>query len=212
MHVDEVLSIVRRLERAQRRSQRSTPAQTDAVASIRASAYVMIYNAVEAAMRGTLAGLRTHIQSEGVSYERATDFWRLDFIQTRFLERMQSGTNHGNVLVEMVPATTAPLTWPADKLGRLPFSGNFGQAAATSLRTDLGLAWRPPSGLGGGIDLDTIRTRRNELAHGLEPYDVVGSLTTSDDLFALNARTRNFMVSFVEAIERYQIAQGYLRS
>jgi hypothetical protein len=171
----------------------------------------MIYNAVEAAVRGTLAALRSHIQQERIAFSEANDFWRLDFIQAAFLDKMQNGTNHGNVLADFVPVVGSALQWDLDKINRLPLSGNFGQTAAIALRTRMPLAWQAPAASGGGADLEIVRARRNDLAHGLEGYDVVGAAVTTEDMFAIVSRTRIFMISFVEAVERYQADRGYLR-
>jgi len=209
--IAHVLSVIREMERSQKSRRKAFYEKARMISASKASIYIMVYNAIEAAMRHLLQSIRIKIQEEGVTFSDAEEYWRLDAIQARFLHKMASGTNHGMLLAEIVPMTNATLSWNEDDLDRLPFSGNFGQGAAIRFTEQLGLSWRPPHDALGGVDLENIRERRNALAHGLETFHEAGSQVTAQGLIEVLTRIRNFMTSYIAAIESYGEERRYLR-
>ncbi|WP_182422286.1 hypothetical protein [Aureimonas sp. ME7] len=197
-------------EKRQRNNRRHFAQTATVIVTLRASAYVMMYNAVEAVMRRTLSDLRGAIVAEGVSFRDASEFWRLDALQAQFLRKMQAGYAHGAVLKGVVPMAGDTVKWDEDGLVRLPFSGNFGKTSAIKLKEQLGLAWDAPAGTRGGDDLDNIRKRRNMLAHGLETFAEAGSQTTGTELTIILKRVSTFMVSYISAVETYRANRGYV--
>jgi hypothetical protein len=209
---DAVLRSITRLERSNRKNRRTSPAEFRSISAIRAGVYVMVYNAVENAVRESFSNIRTTIQNQGVPFSEAREFWQHDFVRVSFLDKMQSGTNHGNVLSAFVPATNAHLSWDPNRIADLPITGNFGQTAAQQLTRRLPLAnWRAPAHSANGADLEIVRTTRNDLAHGFEAYEDVGRVITTLRMYEIVSRTRIYMVSLIGAIEQYQAAQEYLR-
>lgn len=209
--VEQILQSTKEFEKRQRSNVRSNLQKKRLIASLRATTYVMLYNALEDAMRTVMLSIREKIETDTISFHEATEFWQLDLLQSTLLERMQAGSNHGQILVDALPLTSAVLSWDEGKKGRLPFSGNFGQQSAMRLCDDLGLNWKAPAMTLGGLDLENIRERRNALAHGLESFEEAGAKVTAADLLDALRRVRTFMVSFVGALEQYRESQGYLR-
>ncbi len=209
---DSVLRSVKRLERAAKRNRRVSPTEYRSVSAIRATVYVLVYNAVENAVRETFTNLRVTIQNQGVPFGRATEFWQHDCSRIAFLDKMQSGTNHGQVIADFVPKVNAHLTWDPRRISDLPLAGNFGHGSSMDIRARLPLLnFTPPSACVNGIDLEIVRTNRNDLSHGFEAFDDIGSQTTTARMQEIVSRTRLYMTSFIGAIERYQTDQGYLR-
>lgn len=209
--LETVLKLVKELEKRQRSNVRSHYQKQQLIASVRATTYVMLYNALEGTMRSVIKSIREKIEAEGILFDQATEYWRLDLVQSNFLDKMQSGTSHGNLLVEFVPLTTRPLFWDELKKDRLPFSGNFGQATAIKLKEGLEISWSAPPHTLGGSDLDNVRERRNALAHGLESFSEAGDKVLAKDLLAMLDRVRKFMLSYIAALESYRDTQGYVR-
>lgn len=209
--LEAILKSTRELEKRQKSNSRSHYQKQQLIASLRATTYVMLYNALESAMRSVMKSIRERIEAERIAFSDAADYWRLDTVQAAFLEKMQSGTNHGMLLTDLIPLTGSSLSWDDPKRDRLPFSGNFGQASAVKLKESLPLVWAAPANTLGGIDLDNIRERRNALAHGLETFSEAGDKVTAQDLLDMLDRVRKFMLSYITALEQYRDTQGYLR-
>lgn len=209
--IESVLESTRELEKRQRANARGHFQKRQLIASLRATAYVMLYSAIEEAMRETMKSIREKIQSENILFDKIADYWRLDVVQAEFLDRMQNGTNHGNVLLELIPLTNSIASWGEKKRDRLPFSGNFGQDSAFRLRDGLNLAWVAPSGTLGGVDLENVRERRNALTHGLESFSETGGKVTAKDLLAALGRVERFMLSLIIALDEYRDKKGYVK-
>lgn len=209
--LETVLKLVKELEKRQRSNVRSYYQKQQLIASVRATTYVMLYNALEGAMRSLMKSIREKIEEDGVLFGEATEYWQLDLVQSTFLDRMQNGTSHGNILTEFVPLTNQPLSWDEVKKDRLPFSGNFGQASALRLKDGLAINWSAPPHTLGGSDLDNVRERRNALAHGLESFSEAGGEVLAKDLLDMLDRVRKFMLSYVAALESYRDTQGYVK-
>lgn len=207
-----VLDLVRRLERQARSNPRKQREIRHATLSVRAGVYVMIYNAVEFSVRAVLESIRSQMQAEGVVFSSAVEFWQLDSLYAAFMSKMTNGTNHGQLLKDLIPHVGEPLSWHPKRISDLPLSGNFGQDQALELADRLSLRWRPPAGTAGGSDLEIVRARRNGLSHGFESYEAVGGQNTTNDVQEVTDRTRVFMVSLLTAMERYRLDRSYLRS
>ncbi|MBZ9697064.1 MULTISPECIES: MAE_28990/MAE_18760 family HEPN-like nuclease [unclassified Mesorhizobium] len=209
--LEAILESTKELEKRQKANVRTHYQKRQLIAFLRATSYVMLYNALESAMRSVMRSIRENIESEGVSSSEVAEYWRLDIVQAAFLDRMQAGTNHGNLLTDFVPFMTGRPSWDGPKKDRLPFSGNFGQTAAVKLRDSLAITWVAPPHTLGGSDLENVRERRNALAHGLESFTEAGEKVTASDLLEMLERVRRFMLSYLAALEEYRECKGYLK-
>lgn len=209
--LEAILDSTRELEKRQKSNTRSHHQKRQLIASLRATTYVMLYNALESAMRSVMRSIREQIELDNIPSSDVTDYWRLDVVQAAFLDKMQAGTNHGNLLTDFVPFMTGRPSWEESKKDRLPFSGNFGQTAAVRLKESLAITWAAPPHTLGGSDLENVRERRNALAHGLESFAEAGEKVTASDLLEMLGRVREFMLSYVTALEHYRDSKAYLK-
>ncbi|MBY5741784.1 HEPN domain-containing protein [Rhizobium leguminosarum] len=208
--IKQILETLRDMEKRLKGNPRSHLQRSRLVASSRASAYVMMYNAIESAMREVFNSMRSAIEAEQLQPHSVSEFWRLDILQSKFLRKMQDGFSHGTVLTNIVPVVSDTLQWTEAERGRLPFSGNFGQDHVFRFKDVLGIVWSAPPGTLGGADLENIRKRRNALAHGLETFEEAGASVTAKELLDTLDRVNRFMASYISALETYQSGRGYV--
>ncbi|WP_143535811.1 MAE_28990/MAE_18760 family HEPN-like nuclease [Rhizobium sp. N941] len=208
--IKQVLETLRDMEKRLKSNPRSHLQRSRLVAASRASAYVMMYNAIESAMREVFESMRSSIEQENLQFHAVSEYWRLDILQAKFLKKMQDGFSHGTILTNIAPLAANILQWTESERERLPFSGNFGQDHVFRFKDVLGLNWGAPAGTLGGADLENIRKRRNALAHGLETFEEAGSAITAKELLDILGRVSRFMTSYVTALEEYQTNRGYL--
>lgn len=207
--LEKVLETTKKLEKRQRKIKKNNFQERQLIVAIRASSYLIMYNAIESSMRSVLRSIREQIESENIDFQQVADFWRLDLLQSNFLEKMQNGTNHGNVLSDFIPMLNGKVSWEESKKDRLPNSGNFGQSAAIKFKDQLLINWKAPDRTLNGSDLENIRERRNALAHGLETFREAGDKITSSDLLEIIRRIKAFMMSFLDALEQYRDDRKY---
>ena len=207
-----MLRSVKKVEKQQSRAKRPSVELGAMAASARAASYVMMYNAIEASIRAALYSVRLEISSNVKHFVEIDDFWQIDTIQARFLDKMQEGTNHSGILKETIAVVDGFVDWHQDQLNRMPAGGNFGSEAAFRLKSALGLRWTAPPRTLGGNDLENIRIRRNNLSHGFEEFENIGNDVTADDLLQIVGRVEQFMISYLDAIERYRQSKSYLKT
>lgn len=175
----------------------------------RASAFIMIYNSIEHAVREAIFELRSDIEMNGGAFDNVLLFWREEVIRATFFERLRQGTNHGEFLKEVARFMPGVLSWGPQKK-ELPFPGNIDHEELFRFVKRIGYHWRAPKDTLGGLDLELIRKMRNDLAHGHESFEIVGSQFTTRDIIDKFERIRSFMLSYLRMIDRYRSKQLYL--
>lgn len=180
------------------------------VTASRAAAYIMIYNCIEHAFRECVSATRRDMSQNVQDFSTLKSFWRKDMLSHSFGKKLGTGCNYGEFLGELADFFPGTVAWTAEAEAAIPFNGNIDQQRLHRFRRDIeGGAWKAPKGTLGGNDLTTIRDRRNELAHGEESFDNVGSGCTTADLIEVLDRIRIFMISFIKYMERYRSGQLY---
>lgn len=168
----------------------------------------MMYNCIEYGIREATIALRRDIISQGRTFGELRDFWKEEITRAHFQQRLTQGTNHIQLLQDMTRFMPGTAHWKGE-LERLPFAGNVDHIELLQFIRKIGHKWRPPPSSLGGSDLHLIKQMRNDLAHGNETFENVGSIFQTDDLLQKFIRARKFMVSIIRTLERYKQRQLY---
>lgn len=62
-----------------------------------------------------------------------------------------------------------------------------------------------------GSDLLTVKTNRNDLAHGFKSFEEVGKDATADDLLKIQKRVIFYLREILQNIESYLSNEDYLK-
>lgn len=190
---------------------RDTYQRASALAASRASAFIMMYNCVEYALRECTSELRQEMVAKVSKFSDLKQHWQFDIVRVHFHDRLaQGGSQHLAFLKDVTEFIPGKVSWKKEGAS-LPFAGNVDQDALFKLVKLMEYKWRPPKASRGGQDLDLLRRTRNDLAHGNESFEAVGGRYTADDLKERFARIQSFTLAFIEMFERYQAKQLYLR-
>jgi hypothetical protein len=136
-------------------------------------------------------------------------YWKEEIVRAHFYDKLRTGTSHVKLLAEFAEFLPGNVAWPSSKR-EIPFSGSIDQQELFRFIKKVGGHWKPPKRTLGGLDLELIKKMRNDLAHGEETFDNVGSRFSTQDLVEKFDRVRDFMISFLTALERYRNAHKYL--
>ena len=105
--------------------------------------------------------------------------------------------NHTNLMDEFVQFVPGRITW-LNKDEAVPFAGNIDHEKLIKFARDIGnRRWQPPRNTLGGSDLLTIKTARNELAHGEETFENVGGNYSVADIVDKLERIRTFTLQIL---------------
>lgn len=183
-----------------------------AVAASRAAAYIMIYNCVEYAVREAVVSVRHHVRDNVADLSSLKVYWREDIVRAHFQSRLTQGGEHVQLISDISAFLPGKVSWKSAKNEKaIPFNGNIDHERLIEFLHKIGAKrFRPPQGTLGGSDLFTVRNIRNDLAHGDEGFEEVGSQVTTQDLIEKLERIRAFVIAFITCIERYRDRQHYL--
>jgi hypothetical protein len=182
-----------------------------AITASRAASFIMMYNCIEFGVRSLTIDLRNDIAGCGRQFCDLRSYWREEITRANFHHQLTQGTNHIALLQSVSQFMPGRIDWGVEQ-SKIPFAGNVDNKRLIEFVKRIDHRWRPPRSTLGGVDLDLIRRRRNELAYGEETFEAIGSNYQTDDLIPMFQRSRAFMVSLIRSIQRYRTQQGYLDS
>jgi hypothetical protein len=180
-----------------------------ALAASRAASFIMIYNCVEYGTKEALAAIRQEAAATVPKFEELIEYWQHEVVRHRYGRKLAEGINVESFLVDI--RKSLPVRPISLKDTRpLPFSGNINHDRLIDLARKIGDSrWRPPRSSLGGSDLELVRQARNDLAHGDETFENVGSLYSIDDISDKLGRIRTFMCSYIRMLDRYRVNSRY---
>lgn len=171
---------------------------------LRAGTFLVLYNLIEATTRSSITAIHDEIKSKGITFENLNDELREEVIRIFHssvdTDDLKGCSNFSMSFVSVALDVGVKLSGNVDarKLKKLSRTYGFSHESNRSITRD-------------GEDLLTIKTNRNDLAHGLKTFEEVGEGNTASDLISLYRRSALYMGSIVSNIEKYIDEAAYLK-
>ena len=179
------------------------------LAASRAASFIMIDNCVEFSVKEALAAIRHDAAANVNAYEDLAEYWQHELVRQRYGTRLSSGVNFEQFLVEIRTSLPIQPRWLTNTKV-LPFGGNINHDRLIDLARKIdGQRWKPPKLSLGGSDLELVRKARNDLAHGDETFENIGSQFSNNDIYEKLQRIRTFMCSYIRMLDRYRANSKY---
>ncbi|MFA6112450.1 MAG: MAE_28990/MAE_18760 family HEPN-like nuclease [Sphingomonas sp.] len=188
---------------AERELERSGPRRHDEELKIfRAGALLIIYNAVEASARLGILAIYDEIGRTGTTFDQLREKFRVrilnDFKNNVGADRL---TSLRHVAIDLIASSFDP-----QKL----FSGNVDAKKLREAGTTYGFETNTEFALTQhGAHLLTVKTRRQDLAHGTESFSEVGKQYTTDDVIRIARYSLAYMSAILRHIDTYLDLEGY---
>jgi hypothetical protein len=188
-----------------------TPVQDDWRRVSKATAFLMLYNVVEAAIRSAFSHLYNQVTASGCTAATATsqilEVW-IDQQHRLLTRETASPSNYRNSAASIVAQVIAKAVLELNP-EKLPVSGNLDAQAIRELFTKHGIPCKTPQKAKGGIDLKLVKDQRNALAHGDKTFSECGRETTVADLQRIADQVDEFMRSALRNLGRYIRGKSY---
>jgi hypothetical protein len=204
-----LLKSTRVLEEEQRARKIPSALIAHALASARASSYLIIYNAIEFAFREAFVAIRRDIMANQLKLYQLTTYWRGDVLRISVLKPLREGTQFDRIMKKIESASLDDCSYGIDQIEFLNFGGSIGSERVWALIKALGLEFKAPSFSNGGCDIGNVCTQRNSLTHGYESFETVGRDLEAEDLLAVVDRVSIYMVALIGALEDYRVNARY---
>jgi hypothetical protein len=169
--------------------------------TLRAGTFLILYNLIEATTREAVDAIHDRITTEKVPFGDLTQELRAEVVR-RFKRDANPATDH-----TMVDLPCEFVAVALDQGVRL--SGNVDARYIRSLGECYGFSCDTTRRSWGGADLLTIKSKRNDLAHGLQTFEDVGRDYPSRELAGLTRRSLIYMGEIINNIATYLDTQSY---
>lgn len=171
--------------------------------TLKANSFLLLYNLVEATMRNAIEIIFDELKSTGVSYNQIRP--ELKKIVIKNLKKQNPDRLFESITEISVDIISAGFN--RDKL----FSGNFDGEKIRKTARDYGFSHSTNFiKTGDGSDLLTVKTNRNDLAHGFKSFTEVGRDKTADELLEIKKKVVKYLKQILKNIAAYIANKDYL--
>jgi len=181
---------------------KTTKAQERRLLTLRAGAFLLLYNLIEATTRGAIDAIHDRIVTEQVPFTSLNLELRKE-VMRRFILDARPNKHH--------TMNDFPAEFVAIALDQgIKLAGNVDARLIRGLAMCYGFSHETaPDRTWAGADLLTIKSNRNKLAHGFQSFEDVGRDYPSRELLALTRRSHAYMSGILRNISNYLENQGY---
>jgi hypothetical protein len=179
---------------------------------LKAGTFLVLYNLTEATVRVCVDALWDRVRENGVCVADLKAEIRETWVGSRFRRAANAFSASGKTYRDEALSILRDVLEhkPAEARFRtLGGGGNLDQVSILEICRAHCLKFRPPRKSWAGADLTAIKTRRNQLAHGLMTFDEVGASYTVKELGNIRSRTVTYLESFVRQFDRYVSRDGF---
>ncbi|HYW19049.1 MAG TPA: MAE_28990/MAE_18760 family HEPN-like nuclease [Nodularia sp. (in: cyanobacteria)] len=175
------------------------------IKTLKASAFLLLYNLVEATMRNAIAAIFDEFKGQCVSYDEIRP--ELKKIVLNNLKKR----NPDDICAIITAISIDIINVGFDKENL--FAGNIDGRLIKKTATKYGFSHQTDrSKTWDGNDLLTVKTNRNDLAHGWKSFAEVGRNQTADDLVKIKNKVIIYLRQILQNIEKYLVNKDYLDS
>jgi hypothetical protein len=175
------------------------------IKTLKANSFLLLYNLVESTMRNAIESIFDELQNKDISYDQIRP--ELKKIVLKNLKKRNIDDLHKSTTAISIGIITAG--FDREDL----FSGNLDSREIRSTATKYGFSHLTDyAKTNHGKDLLTIKTNRNDLAHGWKSFKEIGKDKSTDELLEIKNKTVKYLKQILQNIEQYLSNQEYLDS
>ncbi|KAA8997653.1 hypothetical protein FJU30_17955 [Affinibrenneria salicis] len=213
--IDEVISLIEMLGIAFSKMKREDTSIEEDVLSLqrkidilKSTLHMLSYNLVECVTRGCIEAIYDHMHDNNVGYHdlianlQKKTLNRIVIDYSNKIERLHMKIG-GDILKKVISASFNV---------RKEFNGNITKSTIGDIKKRYGITIPDAPECRNGVDLDTLKDIRNDLAHGNTEFSKQGAKDPVNDVLARVKNVNEYMKLLITATEDYLINQGYLNS
>jgi hypothetical protein len=177
--------------------------------TLKASGFLLLYNLVESTMRNAIEAIFDEIKSQGVSFDKIRpEIKKLIF---KNLKKCLEKNNPDELLQNITVISLDIIAASFDRKNL--FSGNIDEKLIKETATKYGFSCRTDSRkTGDGGDLSTVKSNRNDLAHGIKSFAEVGRDKSADELLKITKKVIKYLKGILQNVDTYLANKEYLKS
>ncbi|NBD18318.1 MAG: hypothetical protein GVY04_19945 [Cyanobacteria bacterium] len=175
----------------------------DLIKTLKASAFLLLYNLVEATMRNAMQAIFDEIKNQKISFDQIKPEIKKTIIK--------SIKNHNpQTLLDKISSISIDIISATFDENNL-FSGNIDAREVKEIANIYGFSVNTDARkTNNGADLLTIKSHRNNLAHGFSSFNQVGKDVSVEELLQIEKKIVKYLSSILSNIEIYLDNKEYL--
>ncbi|MGB6301487.1 MAG: MAE_28990/MAE_18760 family HEPN-like nuclease [Rivularia sp. (in: cyanobacteria)] len=174
--------------------------------TLKASGFLLLYNLVEATMRNAIEAIFDELRSQKVSFNKIKPG-----IKKIILHNIKNLKVSDEVISQITDISIHIVNTGFNK--EKLFSGNIDGRVIKTIAQDYGFSCETDARkTGNGSDLLTIKSNRNDLAHGIKSFAEVGREKSADELVKIKSKVIKYLKQILLNIEKYLFQKEYLHS
>ncbi|MEB3148745.1 MAG: MAE_28990/MAE_18760 family HEPN-like nuclease [Sphaerospermopsis sp.] len=184
------------------------PIDDDLEKTLKATGYLLLYNLVEATMRNAIEAIFDELKTQRVSFDEVREEIK-KIVINNLKDKDNKSTQYILQTVQNISVDIISVTFNKNKL----FSGNVDALKIRKTAEIYGFSSTTNNDkTRDGSDLLTVKTNRNDLAHGFKSFEEVGKNATADELLKIQKRVICYLREILENIELYLSNKEYLKN
>lgn len=181
---------------------------------LKANTLLMIYNLVESTVMGGILEIYDKLKQEGLTYsgvrKEIKDIW----FSYKFRQVYDQQAHFNSYKGKALEIVNSILTGEVIDLDRkaTAISGNLDAQQIRNVCNEHGIVFQTDAASRGGIVLETVKERRNDLAHGTLSFAECGRDYSLDQLANIKNETVLFLQGLLAGMKQYYDEKQYQRN
>ena len=180
---------------------------------LKANALIMIYNLVESSIMGGILEIYDELKTSGYSYKDVTkeiqDIW-FSFKFNQVYDKNAHYNSYRDKAVEIINAILQNEPLVMDRKAT-DISGNLDAKKIREICSEHGITYTIEQECRGGIVLEDVKNKRNQLAHGTTSFAECGRYYALEDLEKIKNETIIFLNGILQGMKKYYQDKTFLR-
>lgn len=173
----------------------------------------MIYNLVESSIMGGILEIYDELKTSGYSYKDVTkeiqDIW-FSFKFNQVYDKNAHYNSYRDKAVEIINAILQNEPLVMDRKAT-DISGNLDAKKIREICSEHGITYTIEPECRGGIVLEDVKNKRNQLAHGTTSFAECGRYYALEDLEKIKNETIIFLNGILQGMKKYYQDKTFLR-
>lgn len=181
---------------------------------LKSNALLMIYNLVESTIMGGIIEIYDELQQEGITYQQVRQEIQKIWFRFKFNEAYDKQAHYNTYREKAERIINSILHGEKLILDRKAtnISGNLDAKKIRQVCREHGITFNIDPNCKGGIVLDDVKEKRNNLAHGTQSFVECGRDYTIEDLNNIKEQTTLFLKGILDGMKDYFDNKLYLSS
>lgn len=183
----------------------------DFIKILKSNILLMIYNLVESSVMGGILEIYDELKNQNLSYQTVSteikNIW-FSFVFNQVYDKNAHYNSYRDKASKMISDILNNRTIILDRKAT-DISGNLDAEKIRQVCSTHGIPFTTPSGCRGGIALEDVKEKRNQLAHGTLSFVECGRDYTLDDLEKIKNETNIFLNGLLLDMKKYYNDQKY---